>query len=652
MALVLALDPDLKQGRTLRRLTSELAGHEVVCATSYDEAFAAIKRRIPDLVLFPLFFSPGEEVALTSRLHRLSSAHRERQAVGANPLHTLTIPLLASAAVGPTATRPRWFYWFKPHAAEGCNPRVLTDAIRSYLERRGTTVPALASADSTGASLPPAFTIPAAPAAPAPAASTLSPSGVEWLSPGFMFSLDAQADRAPEAAFSNAVSAPPPDAPQQVAAWRADELSVRPTSSLQTAVPAESEPAAAPRGWAAEEPSEGRGKSVPAGHIPSTAPADVVFSSLHAAEDQAPIHSVGGARLESSPISTLRDPKPATVIPLSERAATSSARLAVPQKSTGARSRGVSRVRWLPSVAAALLLVAGVTLAKNVAGRVNWFTAAPKTGIAELQSVPAGSEVLVDGSQLGVTPLSAPLSAGTHKIEFRYRGATRVVALDITAGGHIVHSVDWKRKPTGRLHVTSDSGAAAVLVDGKKLGVTPLTLEDLSAGRHIVTLESRSGSVQRNVDIKANETATLEASIYLGWLALFSPIEVKISEGGRVLQPDEDSKVMLASGQHQLLFVNSALGYRDSRTVEVKPGEVTPISIVPPKTAATVTTTPSAEVWIDGALVGSTPLVDLPLDIGTREFVFKNATLGERRLMITATVTPLRIDIDLTKPGV
>ena len=625
MALVLALDPDLKQGRTLRRLTSELAGHEVVCAASYDEAFAAINRRIPDLVLFPLFFSPGEEIALTSRLHRLSSAHRERQAVGANPLHTLTIPLLASAVAGPTATRPRWFYWFKPRAAEGCNPRVLTDAIRSYLERRGTTVPAPASADSTGASLPPAFTIPA-PAAPAPPASTLSPSGVEWLSPGFMFSLDAQADRAPEAAISNAVPALLPDAPQQVASWQAEDVSVqsrvRPTSSLQTAVPAEPEPSAAPRGWAAE--------------------------------DQAPIHSAGGARLESSPISTLRDPKPATVVPLSERAATPSARLAVPQKSTkvaGARSRRIPRVRWLP-VAAALLLVAGVTLAKNVAGRVNWFTAEPKTGIAELQSVPAGAEVLVDGSQLGVTPLSAPLSAGTHKIEFRYRGATRVVALDIAPGGHVVHSVDWKRKPTGRLRVTSDSGAAAVLVDGKKRGVTPLTLEDLSAGRHVVTLESRSGSVQRNVDIKANETATLEASIYLGWLALFSPIEVKISEGGRVLQPDEDSKVMLASGQHQLLFVNSALGYRDSRMVEVKPGEVTPVSIVPPKTAATVTTTPSAEVWIDGALVGSTPLVDLPLDIGTREFVFKNATLGERRLMITATVTPLRIDIDLTKPGV
>jgi hypothetical protein len=309
-------------------------------------------------------------------------------------------------------------------------------------------------------------------------------------------------------------------------------------------------------------------------------------------------------------------------------------------------------VRWLPAAAAALLLVAGVTLAKNVAGRVNWFTPEPKTGIAELLSVPAGSEVLVDGSQLGVTPLSAPLSSGTHKIEFRYRGATRVVALDITPGGHVVHSVDWKRKPTGRLRVTSDSGAAAVLVDGRKRGVTPLTLEDLSAGRHIVTLENPSGSVQRNVDIKANETATLEASIYLGWLALFSPIEVKISEGGRVLQPDEDSKVMLSSGRHELLFVNTALGYRDSRVVEVKPGEVTPISIVLPKTAVTVTTTPSAEVWIDGALVGSTPLVDLPLDIGTREFVFKNATLGERRLMITATVTPLRIDIDLTKPGV
>jgi hypothetical protein len=40
----------------------------------------------------------------------------------------------------------------------------------------------------------------------------------------------------------------------------------------------------------------------------------------------------------------------------------------------------------------------------------------------------------------------------------------------------------------------------------------------------------------------------------------------------------------------------------------------------------------------------------LPIDIGTREFVLKNPTLGERRVTASATVEPLRVDVDFTKP--
>jgi hypothetical protein len=36
--------------------------------------------------------------------------------------------------------------------------------------------------------------------------------------------------------------------------------------------------------------------------------------------------------------------------------------------------------------------------------------------------------------------------------------------------------------------------------------------------------------------------------------------------------------------------------------------------------------------------------------IGTREFVLKSATLGERRVVTTVTMKPLHIEIDFTKP--
>ena len=74
------------------------------------------------------------------------------------------------------------------------------------------------------------------------------------------------------------------------------------------------------------------------------------------------------------------------------------------------------------------------------------------------------------------------------------------------------------------------------------------------------------------------------------------------------------------------------------------------MSIVPPTTVVTVTAIPPSEVWIDETRVGETPLENLKVPIGTRTFVFKNATLGERRLTTTVSVKPLQIAVDLTKP--
>lgn len=207
------------------------------------------------------------------------------------------------------------------------------------------------------------------------------------------------------------------------------------------------------------------------------------------------------------------------------------------------------------------------------------------------------------------------------------------------------------RKGRGLLKVTSAPDGATVLVDGKKRGMTPITIDDLPNGTHYLSVESASGTVRSAVDIKPGEMAVVDASIFPGWLALFSPIELKVSEHGRTVVFDDKSQTMLAPGHHELTLVNDALGFREVRGVDLKPGETTPVSITLPKTTITVTAVPGAAVSIDGTPVGQTPLVDLPVELGTREIVLNNPVYGERRLTITATVKPVRVDVDLTKPG-
>jgi hypothetical protein len=135
-------------------------------------------------------------------------------------------------------------------------------------------------------------------------------------------------------------------------------------------------------------------------------------------------------------------------------------------------------------------------------------------------------------------------------------------------------------KPTGMMFVTSDPVGAQVIVDGRPRGVTPITVADLSPAEHLLVLASPSGSVRRSVTIVAGETAQVAESIFAGWVSVLSPFDIVIAEGTRGIRLDERNQAMLPPGRHELHFENRALGYEELREVFVKPGEVTPVSIV------------------------------------------------------------------------
>jgi PEGA domain len=204
------------------------------------------------------------------------------------------------------------------------------------------------------------------------------------------------------------------------------------------------------------------------------------------------------------------------------------------------------------------------------------------------------------------------------------------------------------KKRTGRLVVTSATAVAQVFVDGKARGVTPLTLDGLAPGKHVVLVQNQSGSVEQTVTVGGGETAQLDQTIYPGWVAIVAPIELAISEGTRSLRLDDRGQVMLSPGPHELVFRNRALGYEETQHVDVRPGEATQLSIAPPRSKATFTATSPAEVWLDGKSVGQTPLVDLPVEIGTHHVRMKSGA-AERQFTVTATMTPLAFNVDFSQ---
>src|SRR5207253_7292979 len=126
--------------------------------------------------------------------------------------------------------------------------------------------------------------------------------------------------------------------------------------------------------------------------------------------------------------------------------------------------------------------------------------------------------------------------------------------------------------------ITSEPPGARVTIDGKPRGVTPVTVANLRPGSHKVVFDSNEGTVRREVKVVAGREVKVEESIYAGWVAVYAPFELQISEGSRLLGTT-DNQIMLAPGRHQIELANSQLGYRETRGVEITPGETTTINI-------------------------------------------------------------------------
>jgi hypothetical protein len=187
------------------------------------------------------------------------------------------------------------------------------------------------------------------------------------------------------------------------------------------------------------------------------------------------------------------------------------------------------------------------------------------------------------------------------------------------------------------------------MLDGKPAGETPVTL-NATAGRHVLTFLSSSGSVKRTVRVVAGKSVSLEVPIFSGWVSILAPFVVDVQEEGNSLGTTEQGRIMLAPGHHRLALTNGGLGYHAEEEVEVKAGEVSTVR-VNPSGVMNFNAIPWAEVWSDGSKIGDTPIANHPLPLGSHEFVFKHPQFGERK--VTATIRagqPGAVAVDFTKP--
>ena len=286
--------------------------------------------------------------------------------------------------------------------------------------------------------------------------------------------------------------------------------------------------------------------------------------------------------------------------------------------------------------------------------------AAATTGNLTIDSRPAGSQVLVDGAARGVTPLKLTLQPGAHVITIRSASDERVVPLTIAAGADVTQYFEMKASEpiavTGSLSIASDPPGARVAIDGKAHGVSPITVADLAAEPHKITLTNEAGSVERTVAVAAGSTTSVmfalpkSAGPVGGWLSISAPFDVEVMENRDVIGASGATRIMLAAGRHDLVLSNQTLGYQETRKIDVTAGQTATIRVEAPKASLSVNARPWAEILVDGVNVGQTPIANVQIGIGTHELAFRHPQLGERKQSVVVTAKgPNRIAADLTK---
>jgi hypothetical protein len=218
--------------------------------------------------------------------------------------------------------------------------------------------------------------------------------------------------------------------------------------------------------------------------------------------------------------------------------------------------------------------------------------------------------------------------------------------------------------PPSSLSIESPEPGAQVWVDDQFVGATPLQLKVDSRVRSIRVLPPPLGApasqpiaappAARPNDRAENQPppsgVTPGVSQKTGGLRVSAQVQIYVLDGDRVLGSSTDGPIVSTAGTHEFEFVNSAIGFRASRTVEIKPGQVTTLTINVPNGTLNINAAPWASVWVDGNALGETPIGNLSIAPGQHEIVFRHPQLGERReKTIVRADGPTRVTANLQR---
>jgi hypothetical protein len=291
---------------------------------------------------------------------------------------------------------------------------------------------------------------------------------------------------------------------------------------------------------------------------------------------------------------------------------------------------------------------------------------------AETLNMPRPLEPMVAEAIAADVPRTMPTGrVASRRVPHWNVGWMVAAALAVLAVGEAIWLARTRSTPTRTAAVSAPAPSVPVvidslqpgdqvIVDGRDVGVTPMTLALKSDMRsiHVRTRPSLEAAVvqlpskvDRTVD-SGSAAALNQAAAHerRGGLRVSSPIELQVLEGDRVLGSTTDGPVVATAGKHELDFVNTEFGYQSHQVVDIKAGQIVPMRISPPDGRVSINAVPWAQVSIDGNAVGETPLGNIVLPVGEHQITFRHPQLGERiQKVIVKANAATRVSAVLTR---
>jgi len=251
-------------------------------------------------------------------------------------------------------------------------------------------------------------------------------------------------------------------------------------------------------------------------------------------------------------------------------------------------------------------------------------------GSISVSSQPSGAEIYFNGDYRGLAPLViSDVWPGSYTIRAEKSGYQTYSTTARVSSGIMtsVYCPLTKHETSGALYVLSTPSNSNVYLDSAYQGSTPITLNNLASGSHILEIDHAGYyDWKSSVSVPAGGTRTVDATLNpmpastTGWIYVSSSpggASVTLDGSPKGETPSSGSLKLnnIATGSHTVTLTRP--GYQPySATTSVSPNTVTEVSaILQPATTPsgtgglTVTSTPpGANVFLDNTFMGISPL--------------------------------------------